>query len=420
MTPPQSPNSLGAAPRRGLGVRRLNRAPLVFAFAIVAIIVGAVMYTYQSRLADKRRKAAEQEAPAPADAHAVFRDAPGGFIPANTPAPEPKPDARAEPLASAPLAVDRADEEERQRLARRRAAREQAALQAIAAPTAISQKLDQGSSEGKGQPSADAPSSQLTELYAADAMRRRQRGFGEGGDDLNQAEAKRRFLSDGASPQGRHAHYLAAGREAPLSPYEVKAGTVIPAVMIGGVSSDLPGQLIGQVSENVYDTATGRFILIPQGSRLVGAYDNGVTSGQERVLVAWTRILYPDASSLDLGKTPGADESGAAGFHDQVNDHFWKMFGSAAMMSLITGGVQLSQGQGNNAASNGMNAQQTLSAALGQQMGQLGAEIARRTMHIQPTLEIRPGYRFVVMVTRDIVARPWRPTTASPTRSEKD
>jgi len=89
--------------------------------------------------------------------------------------------------------------------------------------------------------------------------------------------------------------------------------------MIGGVSSDLPGQILGQVSENVYDTATGRYILIPQGAKLVGTYDNAVTTGQERVLIAWTRIIYPDASSLDLGKMPGADEGGFAGFHDPVD-----------------------------------------------------------------------------------------------------
>ncbi len=112
---------------------------------------------------------------------------------------------------------------------------------------------------------------------------------------------------------------LQARREDPVSAYDVKAGAVIPAIMIGGLSSDLPGQLIGQVAENVYDTATGRFILIPQGSKLIGTYDNAITTGQERVLVAWTRIIYPDASSLDLGKMPGADQGGYAGFNDRVN-----------------------------------------------------------------------------------------------------
>jgi type IV secretory pathway VirB10-like protein len=393
----RSPDVLGAAPGRGAGVRRLNRMPLVFAFVAAAIILGAVTYTYQMRLADQRRKAAEAEArPEPANVRQMFRDAPdGGLIPAAQAPEEPK----AEP-APAP---DPGWEELRQRQAQRQQVREQATLQALSAPTTVSQGLGQRPSGG----GTEADPANATALLGGDA-RRRPRWEAER-DDLNGAEAKRRFLADGAAPQGRDAHVLASGREPPLSPYEVKAGTVIPAVMIGGINSDLPGQLLAQVSETVYDTATGRFALIPQGARLVGTYDNSVTTGQERVLVAWTRILYPDASSVDLGKMPGADEGGYAGFHDQVNDHFWKTFGNALMLSLFSSGVQLSQGQGNGASSNGMNAQQTMAASLGQQMGQLGMETARRNMQVQPTLEIRPGYRFDVMVTKDISGlRPWR------------
>jgi type IV secretion system protein VirB10 len=200
---------------------------------------------------------------------------------------------------------------------------------------------------------------------------------------------------------------LPAGREAPISPYEIKAGTVIPAIMVGGISSDLPGQIIGQVRENVYDTATGRHVLIPQGAKLVGTYDNSVTTGQQRVLVAWTRIIYPDASSVDLGKMPGTDQGGLAGLKDRVNTHFWKAFGNALLLSVFSAGVQISQGGGNNSG-NGLNAQQSIAAGLGQQLGQLGQELARRNARIQPTLEIRPGYQFTVMVTKDVAIRPWR------------
>jgi type IV secretion system protein VirB10 len=286
-------------------------------------------------------------------------------------------------------------------MAQRQQLRDQAALAAAVAPTAA---------QGFGQPNAQQNAERSAENSAAsgpgDFESQAALGGMEGGD-ANHGEAKRRFLADGSTPKGTKAHYLASGREPPRSPYEVKTGTVIPATMIGGVNSDLPGQLLAQVSEHVYDTATGRFILIPQGAKLVGTYDNGVTTGQERVLVAWTRIIYPDASSIDLGKMPGADAAGYAGFHDKVNDHFWKAFGSAVMISLFTGGVQLSQGQ-NNSAGNGLNAQQIMSAALGQQMGQLGMEIARRNLQVQPTLEIRPGYRFVVQVTKDMILSPWR------------
>jgi type IV secretion system protein VirB10 len=127
------------------------------------------------------------------------------------------------------------------------------------------------------------------------------------------------------------------------------------------------------------------------------------------VLVAWTRIIYPDASSIDLGKMPGADQSGFAGFKDKVDNHFWQMFGSALLMSVFSAGVQISQG-GGGSGDDGLSAQQTIAAGLGQQLGQLGQELARRNARIQPTLEIRPGYRFTVMVTKDmVVRRPWRP-----------
>ena len=178
--------------------------------------------------------------------------------------------------------------------------------------------------------------------------------------------------------------------------------------MIGGVNSDMPGQLQAQVSANVYDTATGTRILIPQGSKLMGIYDSRVTTGQERVLAAWTRIIFPDASAIDIGRMPGADEGGYGGFHDQVNDHFWKVWGNALFLSAFSAGIQLSQGGGNNQTS-GLSATQTVAASTGQQMGQLGMEIARRELQIQPTLEIRPGYRFAVQVTKDILLRRWAP-----------
>lgn len=228
-------------------------------------------------------------------------------------------------------------------------------------------------------------------------------GGGQQSVDPNGQAAKKAFLD---SPGSIGNDYLASGRNAPISPYEMKAGTVIPGVMIGGVNSDLPGQIIGQVRENVYDTATGKHLLIPQGSRLIGTYSNAVTMGQTRVLVAWTRIIYPDASSLDLGSMPGADQGGYAGFNDQVNNHYLRIFGTALMMSLFSAGIQLSQPQ----ATNGQNysSQQIVASSLGLQLGQLGMQLAQRGLDIQPTLEIRPGYRFNIMVTKDVVIRPWK------------
>jgi type IV secretory pathway VirB10-like protein len=409
--PDQSPNFLSGAPSRGFGVKRLNRLPVVFVLGLLLVIMGVILYTYELRReAVEAQRAARQEPPEPVSAIGVLKNAPSdGLIPARSePQPAPPPPAVEKPVEPpAPDPNQEAWERYRQHLERLQQDRQQAAAQALGAPTQLS-----GSSGAvRPEPSAPAASPSSEPFTAAARLAAvRQSQFGGEERDLNHAEEKRQFLAE-RSPRSLQDNYLASTREAPLSPYEVKAGTIIPAVMVGGVNSDLPGQIIGQVSENVYDTATGRFILIPQGARLIGFYDNGVTDGQERVLVAWTRILYPDASSIDLGRMPGADEAGYAGFHDRVNDHFWKVFRNAMMLSLFSGGLQLSQGNGG--ASNGMTAQQTLTAALGQQMGQLGMEMARRNIQIQPTLEIRPGYRFVVQVTKDMpLGKPWTNKTA--------
>ncbi|WP_229180088.1 TrbI/VirB10 family protein [Bradyrhizobium ivorense] len=229
-------------------------------------------------------------------------------------------------------------------------------------------------------------------------------GIGGNGGDPNKQAEKKAFLAQ--TPEADV--YLKSTRQAGISPaLEVKAGTVIPGVMIGGINSDLPGQIIGQVRENVYDSATGQNLLIPAGARLIGTYDNGVTLGQSRVLVAWTRVIYPDGSSLSLNTMPGADQSGYAGFNDKVNNHYWRIFGNGLMLSLFSAGVQLSQPQ-SNGSQNGYDSQQIIAGALGQQMGQLGMEMTRRNLDIQPTLEIRPGYLFNVMVTKDIVLPPWQ------------
>lgn len=207
-------------------------------------------------------------------------------------------------------------------------------------------------------------------------------------------------------------HYLPATRVPAISPYEVKAGTVIPSVMISGINSDLPGQIIAQVSENVYDTVSGRYLLIPQGARLIGTYDHAVVMNQKRVLIAWNRIIYPDASSLDLGVMPGADQSGYSGFTDKTNTHIWPTFRNAILLSAITAGVQLSQPQPQQGDFS-YSGQQVVAGSLGMQMNQLGMYSLQRGMNYNPTLTIRPGYRFNVMVSKDIVLPPWQKNVAS-------
>ena len=192
--------------------------------------------------------------------------------------------------------------------------------------------------------------------------------------------------------------------EAPSSPYELRAGFVIPGTLISGINSELPGQIMAQVAQNVYDTATGKYLLIPQGARLVGAYSSQVAYGQARVLVAWQRIVFPDGKAMDIGAMPGADGAGYAGFNDLVDHHYLRIFGSALIMSAITAGVAMSQNQG-SATTSGVyapNASNVLSQALGQQLGHTTAMMIQKNLNIAPTLEIRPGYRFNLIVTKDL------------------
>lgn len=189
--------------------------------------------------------------------------------------------------------------------------------------------------------------------------------------------------------------------EAPRSPYELRAGFVVPATLISGINSELPGQIVAQVSQDVHDTPLGKYKLIPQGARLVGAYASEVAFGQSRVLVAWQRIVFPDGKAMDIGSMPGADSSGYAGFTDKVNNHFVRLFSSAFLMSGITAGIALSQPETGNSNSR-QTAGSAMSEALGQQLGQVTAQLVAKNMNVAPTLEIRPGYRFNVIVTKDM------------------
>jgi type IV secretion system protein VirB10 len=414
MSTDPSPDLLGSAPLRGHGVRRLNRIPMLIAMAILAVIMAAIAYTYHLRLqASRQTGEAERRS---GTAIGVLAGAPdAGYIqpsvPELAPPPLPQPQLQAPPAEPEKTDPHRlAWEAYYRRLEQLRLAREQTALQAVESQTKLSGEIAHRDLTAVSNPPAPLSASEQFARAAAARLGRLDE-LAERDRDLNRQGDKRDFAAD-RDPKSRDENTLKARREMPQSSYEVKAGTIIPAVMIGGANSDLPGQLLGQVAENVYDTATGKFIVIPQGSKLVGTYDSGVTTGQERVLVAWTRIIFPDASSLDLGRMPGADEGGYTGLHDQVNDHFLKVWGNAILLSAFSAGIQLSQGNGNT-QTGGLNATQTIAASTGQQLGQLGQEIVRRNLQIQPTLEIRPGYRFTVTVTKDLILKPWIPKKAS-------
>jgi len=196
--------------------------------------------------------------------------------------------------------------------------------------------------------------------------------------------------------------YLSESVQNPMSPYELQAGSIIPATLITGINSDLPGQIIAQVTENVYDSITGNNLLIPQGTKVIGVYDSKIAYGQERVLVAWKRLLFPNGKSLDLDGMPGIDMSGYAGFNDEVDNHYGKIFGSVILMSFLSAGAQLSQPQEANSQYSQPTVNQMLAQSLGTNLANTGNMITQKNVNIQPELEIRQGFQFNISVTKDM------------------
>lgn len=188
----------------------------------------------------------------------------------------------------------------------------------------------------------------------------------------------------------------------PASPYIVQAGTVIPGALITGIRSDLPGQITAQVTENVFDSPTGRFLLIPQGARLIGIYDSQVAFGQSRVLLVWTRLLMPNGRSIVLERQPGADAGGYAGLQDEVDNHWFELFKAAALSTLLSVGTEL------GSSGNDSDIIQALRRGAGDSLNQTGQQVVRRNLNIQPTLAIRAGFPVRVIVNRDLVLEPYK------------
>lgn len=203
-----------------------------------------------------------------------------------------------------------------------------------------------------------------------------------------------RLDDDGANPL-----------RAPQSPWEVKAGTVIPAALVTAINSDLPGEIVAQVSEPVYDHATGRTVLIPQGARLIGHYDSQVAYGQDRALIAWNRIVFPDGRSLNIGSMSGGDLTGAAGLRDRVDGHFWQLAKGVLVSTLFSLGAASAQDAG--ARSSGGLVLNSAGSGISAQAQQVGQQITARDLNRQPTLRIRAGWPLRVLVSRDMILAPY-------------
>jgi len=215
------------------------------------------------------------------------------------------------------------------------------------------------------------------------------------GADINNQDDKHAFLNKTGSDDD----YLEAVKKKPRSAYEVKAGSYIPAALITGINSDLPGSVNAQVTENVYDTVTGNYLLIPQGTKLVGEYNSNLTFGQNRVQVVWNRIIFPDGESLDLDKMQGADIAGYTGFHDKVDNHYLRIYGNAVLLSLMGAGYDIL----NQKAEQDTDPRETVAASVGQKLADVSEQTLQKNMEVQPTVIIDPGYKFKVIVMKDMV-----------------
>lgn len=196
-------------------------------------------------------------------------------------------------------------------------------------------------------------------------------------------------------------HTVAVDRvAAPASPFVLQAGSVIPAALITGIRSDLPGQITAQVIQHIYDSPTGSILLIPQGTKIIGEYDNGVAFGQRRVLLVWNRLIFPNGRSIVLDRQPGADTAGYAGLKDDVDYHWWDLMTAAGLSTLLAVGTELTMDDEDRLI-------EAIRSGVQDTINDAGQQIIQRQLQVAPTLTIRPGFPVRVIVTRDLVLEPY-------------
>jgi type IV secretion system protein VirB10 len=248
---------------------------------------------------------------------------------------------------------------------------------------------NQNTSDGaKPAPMPQTPNFQMPDL-------------GLGGSDINKQKDKQAYLD----AERNTPNYLKANMNYPVSPYQIMAGAIIPASFITGLNSDLPGQIIGQVRENVYDSVRGRHLLIPQSTRIIGEYSSGVTFGQDRILIVWTRLIFPNGTSINLEGMPGVDLSGYAGSADKVNHHFFKIATGAIFSSVLGAGVKIAAG---NQTAGAADFAQMAASGAAESIGKAGDKLLSKMIDQQSTIIIRPGTKFNVFVNKDIILRPFK------------
>lgn len=414
-------------------IRRINRLPIIVVIGLLVVFLGIIFYGLASRgLYFGRDDGPDTSSGNPASTYAdqIKRGVTDGIIgepqQQTTFQPTPVETRQADEKSANPFTPQpeqrtvhhQGDELEAEAVWRARLAREQqeqilreqqrqrmARLQANNAAYDAPLAIDRGKlrSDEANDATADAtPRATATsrdtmgtgDLYAV-ALRA---GLGGQNMDPNGQSSKEDFFNADLKDLG----YLPNRVVPQQSPFELKRGSVIPATLITGINSDLPGRISAQVSQNVYDSATGHRLLIPQGTKLFGRYDSKVSFGQKRVLVVWTDIIFPNGSTLQIGGMSGTDAQGYGGFSDKVNNHFLKTFGSAVLIALIGTGIDMAVPQSSTLAT-----QDTASDAarrnFADTFGRTTDRTIQRNMDVQPTLQIRPGYKFNVLVDQDLI-----------------
>lgn len=401
MLPSQSPNTLS-----GHGVRRLNNRPLYIVISVVVIFTVIIIM-----VAIKRGQQQQVTLEKPIVSHSVtslkmaediFAGHEVGIIPAKSVVEEPQlslpvavldnPDAPPRPYRLSP--PDAPDNPELIRIRLEQLHDFEAAVKAkthvsiTEQPVAHAKPMAHSWKKEEGASAMESDSSAQFKQRLHDMQGHQHSGLAPTDKGLTAKDKANRWS-------------LTTNVEAPDTPYVLRTGSIIPGVMINGINPELPDQVIGQVSETVYDTATGRYPLIPQGAKLFGAYSNQIMYGQSAVLIVWQRIIFPDGKALDIGAMPGSDSAGYGGFRDKVDNHYGRIFGSALLMSAITGGITYSQTSNQQPLSQ-PTAGSVMSEALGQQLGQVTAKLILKNIDIAPSLTIRPGYRFHIKVVKDL------------------
>ena len=398
----ESPNSLrSGSPRRGVSKR-----PMYIAISLILVLLAGLFYAIEQ--ADQRLKKKEAESQPNIDERSLVQGQGRGVI--LPPPPQPrlvgKTEVKEQPKKEPLVVVMKSSEPDKDAEALRRR-KEQQYIAALSAPLLVKSSAgsEQRAAGSGGKVSGDMASSEVPGHMAPESQSQTQ-NYDPAADKDKEGFFTR--ADTGGSGGGWLSRYTR--EEGRL--LEIKTGTVIPAMMISGINSDLPGVMIAQVAQNVWNTANGRYLLIPQGAKLYGVYDSRVVYGQERVLIAWNRIIFPDGSSVTLGAMPGADMAGYAGFHDKVNNHYVRIFGSAFLMSAILGttAYTLDKVDENGHDSDNPSFQDEMTTAPAQQMGSAAMQLLQRNLNIKPTLEIRPGYRFNIIATKDVAfSEPYTP-----------